>query len=72
MIKFRLLLVLDEFPESADGLCRCNFDRENTARVIAEHETVKLEESLGVWTWIRNYESHKYYERGKRFTPTHQ
>jgi len=48
MIKFRLLLVLDEFPESADGLCRCNFDRENTARVIAEHETVKLEESLGV------------------------
>ena len=67
-----LIFVLDEFPEDADSLVVGDLDREDVTGVIAEHETIEFEESLGVGTWMRNYSSHKYYKLGRRFMPTHQ
>jgi hypothetical protein len=43
-----LLLVLDGLLQGADRLCRRNPDRENTMRVIAEHETIKFEDRFPV------------------------
>jgi len=36
------LLVLDDFPEGADGLCTCNLNWKYLASIIAEYLAVEL------------------------------
>jgi hypothetical protein len=47
-VKHGLSLALDKFPDDANGFWSCDSDagQENTTRVIAMHETIKIEGSV--------------------------
>ena len=43
------LLLLDRFLEGADGFCPGDFNRKDALRVIAEHNTVEVENGSNWW-----------------------
>jgi hypothetical protein len=62
-VKGRFLLLLDRFPESADGLGAGEFDRKYMNQVVALHDTVEFEgeriRSCQRQRWMRNVMNQK-------------